>query len=106
MTPAHHGGLVRSGDVALASASPERFLEVEAGIVRTRPIKGTRPRGADAADDAALAAELRASEKERAENVMIVDLMRNDLSRVCEPGIGRGRRAARGRVAMPPCISS
>ena len=86
MTPAHHGGLVRSGDVSLASASPERFLEVEDGVVRTRPIKGTRPRGADAASDAALAAELQASEKERAENVMIVDLMRNDLSRVCEPG--------------------
>jgi para-aminobenzoate synthetase component I len=86
LTPAHHGGLVRSGGFALASASPERFLEVEDGIVRTRPIKGTRPRGADPAADAALAQELRASEKERAENVMIVDLMRNDLSRVCEPG--------------------
>ncbi|WP_137843472.1 chorismate-binding protein [Microbacterium sp. 2FI] len=85
-TPAHHGGVVCIGDTALVSASPERFLEVGAGIVRTRPIKGTRPRGADAAADAALAAELRASEKERAENVMIVDLMRNDLSRVCEAG--------------------
>lgn len=85
-TPAHHGGFVRSGDIALASASPERFLEVERGIVRTRPIKGTRPRGADPATDAALAEELRTNEKERAENVMIVDLMRNDLSRVCEPG--------------------
>ena len=90
-TPAHHGGLVRSGDVALLSASPERFLhvgtdELGAPVVRTRPIKGTRPRGVDAAADAALAAELRASEKERAENVMIVDLMRNDLSRVCVPG--------------------
>ena len=85
-TPAHHGGIVRSGAVALASASPERFLEVENGIVRTRPIKGTRPRGRDAVEDAALATELRESEKERAENVMIVDLMRNDLSRVCAPG--------------------
>lgn len=85
-TPAHHGGFVRSGDVALASASPERFLEVDDGVVRTRPIKGTRPRGADPRSDAALAAELRESEKERAENVMIVDLMRNDLSRVCDPG--------------------
>jgi para-aminobenzoate synthetase component 1 len=90
-TPAHHGGFVRSGDSALLSASPERFLQVERGgegaaIVRTRPIKGTRPRGRDAAEDAALRAELRGSEKERAENVMIVDLMRNDLSRVCVPG--------------------
>lgn len=86
LTPAHHGGLVRTGDVALASASPERFLEVSAGIVRTRPIKGTRPRSADPAVDAVLAEQLRTNEKERAENVMIVDLMRNDLSRVCEPG--------------------
>lgn len=85
-TPAHHGGLVRSGEVALASASPERFLEVHDGVVRTRPIKGTRPRGTDPRRDAALAVELTTSEKERAENVMIVDLMRNDLSRVCEPG--------------------
>jgi len=89
-TAAHHGGFVRAGDVALLSASPEQFLQVAAGeagaIVRTRPIKGTRPRGEDAAADAALAAELRANEKERAENIMIVDLMRNDLSRVCEPG--------------------
>ncbi|MDL5486891.1 anthranilate synthase component I family protein [Microbacterium wangruii] len=82
---AHHGGLIRSGDVALVSASPERFLEAAGGVVRTRPIKGTRPRGRNAADDAARAAELRASVKERAENVMIVDLMRNDLSRVCLP---------------------
>lgn len=85
-TPAHHSGFVESGDVALVSASPERFLEVADGVVRTRPIKGTRPRGDDAETDAALSAELRASEKERAENVMIVDLMRNDLSRVCSPG--------------------
>ncbi|MET0811506.1 MAG: aminodeoxychorismate synthase component I [Microbacterium sp.] len=85
-TPAHHGGIVRAAGVALASASPERFLEVGDGIVRTRPIKGTRPRGRDAEEDLALARELRESEKERAENVMIVDLMRNDLSRVCAPG--------------------
>ena len=84
-TPAHHGGVIRAGSVALLSASPELFLEVADGVVRTHPIKGTRPRGTDAASDAALAAELAASEKERAENVMIVDLMRNDLSRVCAP---------------------
>ncbi|SIT74010.1 aminodeoxychorismate synthase component I [Microbacterium sp. RU33B] len=85
-TPAHHGGFISSGAVALASASPERFLEVTDGVVRTRPIKGTRPRGTTIEADTALAAELLASEKERAENVMIVDLMRNDLSRVCVPG--------------------
>ena len=84
-TPAHHGGMIRAGSADLLSASPELFLEVEGSVVRTHPIKGTRPRGTDAASDAALAAELAASEKERAENVMIVDLMRNDLSRVCEP---------------------
>lgn len=84
-TPAHHGGLIRAGSVALLSASPELFIEVEDGVVRTHPIKGTRPRGTDAATDAALATELVESEKERAENVMIVDLMRNDLSRVCDP---------------------
>ncbi|MFJ6679514.1 anthranilate synthase component I family protein [Microbacterium sp. NPDC091382] len=85
-TPAHHGGLIRSGGWALLSASPEQFLSVADGIVRTRPIKGTRPRSADADQDDALAAALRGSEKEQAENVMIVDLMRNDLQRVCEPG--------------------
>ncbi|MFI8594412.1 aminodeoxychorismate synthase component I [Microbacterium sp. NPDC078428] len=88
-SPAHHGAFVRIGDTALLSASPEEFLAVGDGIVRTRPIKGTRPRAADAAADAALAGDLIASEKERAENVMIVDLMRNDLARVCEPGTVR-----------------
>lgn len=85
-TPAHHGGFVRIGDRTLLSASPEQFLHAAGGVVRTRPIKGTRPRGVDPVDDAALAAELAIDPKERAENVMIVDLMRNDLSRVCEPG--------------------
>ncbi|MGO1854951.1 MAG: anthranilate synthase component I family protein [Microbacteriaceae bacterium] len=85
-TPAHHGGFVRIGDRALLSASPETFLQTSHGRIRTRPIKGTRPRGADEASDQAFAGELVASPKERAENVMIVDLMRNDLSRVCDPG--------------------
>ncbi|MEH3089445.1 MAG: anthranilate synthase component I family protein [Microbacterium arborescens] len=82
----HHAGLIRSGGRALISASPERFLQFSRGSVRTSPIKGTRPRGTDAATDRALEVELRDSPKERAENVMIVDLMRNDLQRVCEPG--------------------
>ena len=86
-SPSHHGGLIRTGGVSLLSASPERFLDIDpAGLVRTRPIKGTRPRAIEAAADAALAEELLASEKERAENLMIVDLMRNDLARVCELG--------------------
>lgn len=76
---------------ALVSNSPERFVRIEAeadGVftVETRPIKGTRPRGATPAEDVRLAADLLASDKDRAENLMIVDLMRNDLSRVCEPG--------------------
>ena len=75
--------------IALCSATPEQFLRVEGGVIRTRPIKGTRPRGADGGADAQLARELAESEKERAENVMIVDLMRNDLSRVCQPGTVR-----------------
>lgn len=74
---------------AVVSNSPERFVSVGAGdelTVETRPIKGTRPRGRSPAEDAALARELLESEKDRAENLMIVDLMRNDLSRVCPAG--------------------
>ena len=77
---------LRLPGLALVSNSPERFLQVREGQVETRPIKGTRPRGAGPAADAALAAELLASDKDRAENLMIVDLMRNDLARVCAPG--------------------
>ncbi|WP_312164787.1 anthranilate synthase component I family protein [Phenylobacterium sp.] len=77
---------LRLPGLALVSNSPERFLKVREGQAQTQPIKGTRPRGADPAADAALAAELLASEKDRAENLMIVDLMRNDLARVCAPG--------------------
>lgn len=85
-TPAHHGGFIRIGGRALLSASPEQFLFTDHGRIVTRPIKGTRPRSADPIEDAALAVELVESVKERAENVMIVDLMRNDLSQVCTPG--------------------
>ena len=79
-------GYLDLGEFQIASASPERFLRVERGQVETRPIKGTRPRGVDEQDDAASADELRHSAKDRAENVMIVDLLRNDLGRVCQYG--------------------
>ena len=86
-SPTHHGGYLRFGDVALLSASPELFLHVSAdGLVSTKPMKGTRPRGGSAALDAALRRELIESDKERAENLMIVDLMRNDLGRIAELG--------------------
>lgn len=71
---------------AVLSLSPERFVKVSQGQVETRPIKGTRPRGQDASEDAANAAELLASPKDRAENLMIVDLLRNDLGRTCRLG--------------------
>lgn len=86
-SPSHHGGYVRFGEHALLSASPEQFLLVEpSGRVSTKPMKGTRPRDADPVRDAELRAELLASDKERAENLMIVDLMRNDLGRIAELG--------------------
>nr|WP_244962713.1 aminodeoxychorismate synthase component I [Cryobacterium roopkundense] len=86
-SPSHHGGLLRFGDRALLSASPEQFLQVTpTGRIRTKPIKGTRPRSADVARDRELVGELQGSDKERAENLMIVDLMRNDLGRVAELG--------------------
>jgi para-aminobenzoate synthetase component 1 len=85
-SPAPYAAYLRLERMAVVSNSPERFLRVAEGVAETRPIKGTRPRGGDPASDAALAAELSASPKDRAENLMIVDLMRNDLSRVCAPG--------------------
>jgi len=83
--PAPYSSFIRIGQVTLVSSSPEQFLRVTGDVVSTKPIKGTRPRGADPESDKALALELVNNEKERAENLMIVDLMRNDLGKVSEP---------------------
>jgi para-aminobenzoate synthetase component I len=84
VSPAPMGAVLPS--VGIASVSPETFLAVDGRRVTTRPIKGTRPRVEDPALDAALADDLATSSKDRAENVMVVDLERNDLGRVCVPG--------------------
>ena len=83
---AGHGGVVFDGTHWLLSFSPELFFAEQGGAAMVKPMKGTRSRGRDAAEDARLKAELATSEKDRAENLMIVDLLRNDLSRVAEPG--------------------
>ncbi|MES0832787.1 aminodeoxychorismate synthase component I [Nocardiopsis tropica] len=85
--PAPYAALLRLGGVSVLSASPERFLRVEADrTAESRPIKGTAPRHPDPATDARAAEELRTGAKTRAENLMIVDLLRNDLGKVCEVG--------------------
>lgn len=86
ISPGPFAGYANFGNWVLASASPERFLECKHQRVETRPIKGTRPRSGDPKTDMALLEDLKTSQKDRAENVMIVDLLRNDLSRVCEDG--------------------
>jgi para-aminobenzoate synthetase component 1 len=85
-SPAPYGAFLDLGDAAVLSASPEQFLRLDGDRIETRPMKGTRPRGADADADRALAVELAASVKDRAENAMIVDVLRNDLGRVCRTG--------------------
>lgn len=84
--PAPFACLADFGEFAIISSSPERLVRVEAGRVDTRPIAGTRPRGADPSLDQALLQELIAHPKERAEHIMLIDLERNDLGRVCEYG--------------------
>jgi para-aminobenzoate synthetase component 1 len=83
--PATFAGYFAMNEFEIASASPERFLQVTQGVVEARPIKGTRARIAMPEADLYAAADLLQSEKDRAENVMIVDLLRNDISRVCDP---------------------
>ena len=78
-------GYFETNQFQIVSASPERFLQVQQGAVEARPIKGTRRRSSHPIADLFVADDLRASEKDRAENVMIVDLLRNDLSKVCKP---------------------
>lgn len=85
-SPVPFGAFLDIGERWVVSASPERFLHVRQGVVETRPIKGTRPRGRTNAEDEKLAHELHTSEKDRAENLMIVDLLRNDLGKVCRFG--------------------
>jgi len=90
---AGYGGVIHDGTHWLLSFSPELFFSIRAGEAKCKPMKGTRPRGASEAEDSALADELARSDKERAENLMIVDLMRNDLSRVAVPGSVRVENA-------------
>jgi para-aminobenzoate synthetase component 1 len=86
VNPAPFASYLNFPGIAIVSASPERFLRVEGDLVETRPIKGTRPRGKEPVEDERLARELTHSIKDRAENLMIVDLERNDLGRVCRYG--------------------
>ena len=86
-SPVPFGALLSFGSLSVLSTSPERFLRVRRdGVIESKPIKGTRPRGRTPAEDAALAADLAASEKDRSENLMIVDLVRNDLGRCSRVG--------------------
>ena len=84
--PSPFGGYLDCGDHQIICASPERFLRLRDGVVETRPIKGTRKRGETPEEDEALRWELEQSEKDKSELLMIVDLERNDLNRVCRPG--------------------
>ena len=84
--PGPFNALVSLGDRAIISSSPERLVSVDKGLVQTRPIAGTRPRSRDNRQDRALSSELMGHPKERAEHIMLIDLERNDLGRLCQPG--------------------
>jgi para-aminobenzoate synthetase component 1 len=92
LSPAPYAAYLEYPFGQIASSSPEQFLSVRDGYARTKPIKGTRARAADAAGDVELVRELASSIKDRAENVMIVDLLRNDFGRCCAPGSVRATR--------------
>lgn len=106
--PAPFSAYFLTPDTHLVSSSPERFLRVHEGNVETRPIKGTRPRGHTPADDERLADDLARSEKDGAENDMIVDLLRNDLARVAEPGsvVVRERRIVERHPTVLQLVST
>lgn len=84
--PGPFNALVTIGDAAIVSSSPERLIKVKDGIIETRPIAGTRPRSINHVNDQALSEELMKHPKERAEHIMLIDLERNDLGRICQPG--------------------
>jgi para-aminobenzoate synthetase/4-amino-4-deoxychorismate lyase len=84
--PVSHGGMAALGDMTILSVSPELWVDVTEGLATTRPMKGTSARGADPATDKLARDALAADPKQRAENLMIVDLLRNDLARICAPG--------------------
>ncbi|MGC3976023.1 MAG: chorismate-binding protein [Nitrospira sp.] len=128
VNPSPFAGLVRFPEVTLVSSSPERLVRLSGSQASTRPIAGTRPRGNGQSQDVTLRAELLASPKERAEHVMLVDLERNDLGKVCRygsvrvdefmtieqyshvsrSGLGGGRHSSTGHLAVRPhqgCVS-
>ena len=84
--PSPFSGLLKKEESCIISSSPERLVSVKNGVLETRPIAGTRPRGQSGITDVALSTELISSEKERAEHLMLVDLERNDIARVCKAG--------------------
>ncbi len=106
--PAPFASFARLGEVTIVSSSPERFLLVEGGQVEARPIKGTRPRGQTPEADRALREDLTASEKDGAENDMIVDLLRNDLAKVSVPGtvVVRERRIVEAHPSVHQLVST
>ena len=99
VNPSPYMYFIRMGGVSVVGSSPEMLVRVEGSRVETHPIAGTRPRGRNDEEDLRLAEELKRNEKERAEHVMLVDLGRNDVGRVCEYGIG-ARAAVHGARAL------